>query len=104
MENTVFKICGNAEWQAAEAAGAYHGNDDDSRDGFIHLSTESQVAGTLEKHYAGRTGLLLVAIDATALGADLKWEPSRGGALFPHLYGPLPLSAVTGVTPIGNGP
>lgn len=102
MENTVFKICGNTEWQAAEATGVYSGNDDDIRDGFIHLSTQSQVAGTLEKHYAGRTGLLLVAIDTEALGPDLKWEPSRGGALFPHLYGPLPLSAVVGVSATEN--
>ncbi|MEJ8572541.1 DUF952 domain-containing protein [Microbaculum marinum] len=101
MENTVFKICGREEWAAASVAGEYLGNADDARDGFIHLSAADQVAGTLEKHYAGRTDLLLVAVDAEALGTALKWEPSRGGALFPHLYGPLPLASVTGVTEIG---
>jgi uncharacterized protein (DUF952 family) len=104
MADTIFKICGREEWRAAEAAGVYTGNADDVRDGFIHLSAADQVAGTLEKHYAGRSDLLLIAIDPDALGEALKWEPSRGGALFPHLYGPLPLMAVVDVTPIGGGP
>jgi uncharacterized protein (DUF952 family) len=103
MADTIFKICGREEWRAAEAVGVYSGNADDARDGFIHLSAADQVAGTLEKHYAGRSDLLLIAVDADALGEALKWEPSRGGALFPHLYGTLSLMAVVEVTPIGEG-
>ena len=104
MEGTVFKICDREAWQAAEKAGVYHGNADDRRDGFIHLSAEHQVTGTLEKHFTGRADLLLVAIDTGALGSALRWEPSRGGELFPHLYGALPLSAVRHVTAIGTEP
>jgi uncharacterized protein (DUF952 family) len=100
MSDSVFKICGREEWRAAEAAGHYDGNADDARDGFIHLSAKDQVAGTLAKHYAGRTDLVLVSVDPDALGAALKWEPSRGGALFPHLYGKLPVSAVVDVSPV----
>ena len=103
MSDTVFKICGREEWRAAEAAGHYGGNADDARDGFIHLSAKDQVSGTLEKHYAGRTDLVLVEIDPDTLGAALKWETSRGGALFPHLYGQLPVSAVVAVAPIETG-
>jgi uncharacterized protein (DUF952 family) len=102
MQDTVYKICGREEWEAAAAAGSYMGNTDDLRDGFIHLSAEDQVAGTLEKHFAGRTDLLLVAIAAAHLGSALRWEPSRGGALFPHLYGALPLSSVVDVSAIGG--
>ena len=104
MSDSVFKICAREEWRAAEAAGRYDGNADDARDGFIHLSAKDQVAGTLAKHYAGKTDLLLVSVDPDALGGALKWEPSRGGALFPHLYGSLPLSAVVEVAPIEAGP
>jgi uncharacterized protein (DUF952 family) len=100
MADVVFKICGREEWLAAEAAGTYDGNDDDQRDGFIHLSARDQVEGTLAKHFAGQRGLLLVSVDTMALGDALKWEPSRGGALFPHLYAPLPLAAVVDVAPI----
>lgn len=94
---TVYKICRRAEWAAAEFAGVYRGNADDRRDGFIHLSAVDQVAGTLARHFAGEDDLVLVAIDTDALGDALKWEPSRRGDLFPHLYGPLPLSAVHAV-------
>ena len=91
---TIYKICERAEWQAAERAGIYRGAALDLRDGFIHFSTAAQVAETAAKHFAGRADLVLVAVDAAALGEALQWEPSRGGALFPHLYGALPLSAV----------
>ncbi|WP_436642422.1 DUF952 domain-containing protein [Microbaculum sp. FT89] len=100
MTGTVFKICGRDEWRLAENAGVYSGNADDARDGFIHLSAADQIAGTLARHYAGRDDLLIVSVDASALGDALKWEPSRGGALFPHLYGHLPLAAVTEVAAI----
>ena len=74
--------------------GAVAGSADDLRDGFIHLSTHSQLAGTLERHFAGETGLIVLEITADRLHAGLKWEPSRDGALFPHLYGVLPLNAI----------
>lgn len=86
----VYKIVPAAAWAEAEAGGAYHGSADDLRDGYVHLSAEDQWEATAAKWFAGQTGLLLVAFEAEALGPGLKWEPSRGGALFPHLYGPLP--------------
>lgn len=95
---TIYKICPALAWREAERQGVYRGSVDDARDGFIHFSTAAQVAGTAAKHFAGQTGLFLVAVDAQALGKALVWEPSRGGDLFPHLYGDLDLGAVTGVT------
>ncbi len=91
---TIYKICERAEWHAAERAGIYRGSDVDERDGFIHFSTAAQVAETAAKHFAGQTDLVLVAVDADALGPALQWEPSRGGALFPHLYAALLLDRV----------
>ena len=76
----------------------------DHADGFIHFSTAAQVAETAARHFAAEPDLVLVAVDADALGADLRYEPSRGGALFPHLYGTLPLSAVRWVKPLRLGP
>ncbi len=90
----IFKIVEEAEWRDARPDAAYGGSEADKRDGFIHLSAEDQVAATAAKWFAGRTGLLLVAVDGAALGADLRWEVSRGGESFPHLYGVLPVSAV----------
>lgn len=93
---TIYKICPASAWREAERAGAYRGSLDDLRDGFIHFSTAEQVPGTLAKHFAGQSGLFLIAVEADALGEALKWEPSRGGDLFPHLYGDLdPASAGT---------
>ncbi len=99
----VYKILTAAEWQSAVAAGRYEGSADDARDGFIHLSTAQQLQGTAAKHFADKPGLVLVAFDAAALGPRLKWEPSRGGALFPHLYAPLPTAAATSVAPLPLG-
>lgn len=96
----VYKIANSEEWAAAEPAGCYDGSADDRRDGFIHLSTAGQVAETAAKHFRGREALLLVALDAAALGEALRYEPSRGGELFPHVYGALPLSAVIWVRPM----
>src|ERR1700744_6511665 len=90
----VFKIVATEEWAAAEAAGVFTGAAVDRADGFIHFSTAEQAPETAAKWFAGRSDLTLAAIDADALGADLRWEPSRGGALFPHLYAILPMSAV----------
>ena len=90
----VYKVLRASEWQEAQTRGVITGSADDLRDGFIHLSTQSQLAGTLERHFAGETGLVVLEIAADRLNAALKWEQSRGGALFPHLYGVLPLNAV----------
>lgn len=94
---TIYKICSASAWREAERQGGYRGSADDLRDGFIHFSSASQVTGTLAKHFAGQTGLFLISIDAAALGDALKWEPSRGGELFPHLYDELDLGAVKSV-------
>lgn len=96
----VYKILSASDWTDAVAKGRYDGSDDDRRDGFIHLSAEDQWADTAAKWFAGRTDLLLVAFEAESLGPGLKWEPSRGGALFPHLYGPLPTAAAVSQRPL----
>ncbi len=90
----IFKIAGANEWRRAEAEGAFDGSTVDRVDGYIHFSTAAQVAETAAKWFAGREDLLLAAVDPDALGPALRWEPTRGGALFPHLYAPLPMSAV----------
>jgi uncharacterized protein (DUF952 family) len=99
----VFKIVAAEEWRAAQAAGVFSGAAVDRADGFIHFSTAEQAEATAAKWFAGRDDLTLVAIDAEALGRDLIWEPSRGGALFPHLYAPLPMSAVLWSRPLPLG-
>jgi uncharacterized protein (DUF952 family) len=101
---TIYKICARPEWQVAEREGLYRGSGIDASDGFIHFSTAAQAIETAERHFAGQRDLMLVAVDAAALsavmGAALKWEPSRGGALFPHFYGAMPLSAVRWAKPL----
>lgn len=92
--STIYKVCSASAWREAERQGAFRGSADDRRDGFIHFSTASQVAGTVARHFAGQTGLFLIAVDTDSLGEALKWEPSRGGELFPHLYGELDTGAV----------
>lgn len=82
----------------------FHGSEIDRRDGFIHFSDAAQVVETAAKHFAGQNDLLLICVDASQLGDRLKWEPSRGGAQFPHLYGDLDLGAVTRVQPLPLGP
>jgi uncharacterized protein (DUF952 family) len=101
---TIYKICDRTAWQAAGAAGTFRGAAVDLRDGFIHFSTAAQLAETAAKHFADATDLVLVAADADALGAALKWEVSRGGELFPHLYGDLPLAAVRWSRPLTQDP
>ena len=93
----IYKICPASAWREAERQGVYRGSADDSRDGFIHFSTASQVAGTARKYFFGQTGLFLIAVDADALGEALRWEPSRDDQLFPHLYGELDLGTVVEV-------
>jgi len=94
MTALIYHMCRAEEWQAAQASGLYPGSSQDVADGFIHFSTAEQVVESAAKHRAGQAGLLLLAVDVASLGDALKWEPSRGGQLFPHLYGPLPTGAV----------
>lgn len=96
MHDVVHKILTAAEWKLLQKTGRFDGSADDLRDGFVHLSTTGQVPGTIERHFAGQSRLVLVAFRTVDLGANLRWEPSRGGQLFPHLYGPLLLTAVAG--------
>jgi uncharacterized protein (DUF952 family) len=100
----IYKICDAAQWREAEREGMFRGAAIDLTDGYIHFSTAHQIAETAAKHFAGQPDLLLVAVEAEALGAALVREPSRGGALFPHLYGTLPMKAVVWVKPMPLGP
>lgn len=99
-ETLIYKIAEAEAWAAAESLGRFEGAPIDLADGYMHFSTAAQLAETAAKHFAGRDGLVLVAVDADALGDALVYEPSRGGALFPHLYAPLPVSAARTVRPI----
>ena len=106
MEKLIYTLVRAADWRAAEQAGAYHGSADDRHDGFLHFSTAPQLRASAAKHRAGIADLLMVEVSAAALGAALKWEPASGGSrpgLFPHLYGALPLLAVTQVVPLPLG-
>lgn len=100
----IYHICRRAEWAVAEAAGGYPGSSQDKADGFIHFSTADQVVASAAKHRAGQSGLVLLTVDPAPLGDALRWEASRGGALFPHLYGSLPLGAVRQVEDLPLGP
>jgi uncharacterized protein (DUF952 family) len=99
----VYKIVATDEWRAAEAAGVFRGAAVDRLEGFIHFSTAEQAPETAAKWFGGRSDLTLAAVDAGALGDDLRWEPSRGGALFPHLYAALPMTAVVWTRPLPLG-
>ena len=96
-DRTAYKVMSAAELQQMQHDGAFHGSSADIADGFIHLSCGAQLAGTLDKHFNGVDGLMLVAVDLTLLGTTVRWEASRGGQLFPHIYGPLPMEAVISV-------
>jgi uncharacterized protein (DUF952 family) len=99
----IFKICDAEAWREAEREGVFRGAAIDLKDGYIHFSMAHQVAETAAKHFAGENDLLLVAVEAEALGSALVREPARGGALFPHLYGTLPMKAVVWVKPMPLG-
>jgi uncharacterized protein (DUF952 family) len=103
VPTTIYKICESRLWREAERAGVFRGAGVDQRDGFIHFSTAAQVRETAAKHYASADDLVLVAVAADALGEALRWEVSRGGDLFPHLYGSLPLAAVRWAKPLPLG-
>lgn len=100
----IFHMCRLDEWTAARAEGMYPGSSQDRADGFIHFSTAAQLAASAAKHRAGQAGLVLLTADAALLGPALRWEPSRGGDLFPHLYGPLPTTAVLRADELPLGP
>ncbi|MGV8928617.1 MAG: DUF952 domain-containing protein [Brevundimonas sp.] len=93
MSGVAYKLVDRAEWTAALAAGAYAGSAVDRTDGYIHMSTATQLAETARRHYAGQSDLVLIEVALAPLGAALKWEASRGGDLFPHLFAVLPARA-----------
>lgn len=99
----IFHMCKQEDWQAAQSSGLYAGSGDDVRDGFLHFSTAEQVAESAAKHRSGVRDLLLLAVNPDALGEALKWEPSRGGQLFPHLYGSLDVTKVVSAEPLPLG-
>jgi uncharacterized protein (DUF952 family) len=104
---TIYTLVRGEDWRAAEAVGEYRGSADDTRDGFLHFSTAAQVRASAARHRAGELDLFLVEVDVAALGDALRWEPAASGSrpgLFPHLYGPLPLGAVRGTTPLRLNP
>ncbi len=96
----VYKILSRHEWDEATATGIFSGSGADLRDGYIHLSTAEQAGETARLHFAGREDLVLVELEAEALGPKLKWEPSRGGQLFPHVYEPLRTEAALSARPL----
>jgi uncharacterized protein (DUF952 family) len=101
----IYKILPRAAWATASAAGRFDGAAVDLADGFIHFSTAAQAQETARRHFAGQGDLVVLAVEADDLGAALRWEPSRGGDLFPHLYGALDTALVRAVSeaPLGEG-
>ncbi len=104
LQAVIYKICPAAMWREAEVAGAFAGAPVDRADGFIHFSTAAQVVETARRHFAGQPDLVLIAVDAGVLGDALRWEVSRGGALFPHLHAPLPVAAALSVVALPLDP
>jgi uncharacterized protein (DUF952 family) len=103
-DQVVYKIMSVAELKQMQRDGVFHGSPADIADGYIHLSRDTQLAATLDKHFSGVDGLMLAAVDLSRLGATVRWEPSRGGQLFPHIYGPLPVEAVVSVATLQRTP
>jgi uncharacterized protein (DUF952 family) len=99
----IYHLAREAGWRDAERSGTYAGTAEDRADGFLHFSTAAQIAESAAKHRRGETDIVLVAVEADSLGAALRWEPARGGALFPHLYGALPLASVLWSKPLPLG-
>ena len=94
--DTAYKILTSEQWAQFQADGVFYGAPVDLADGYIHMSAADQLPDTLDKHFGGQTALVIAEVDLAVLGDSIKWEASRGGALFPHIYGPLPMAAVTG--------
>jgi uncharacterized protein (DUF952 family) len=103
MQKFVYKIATADAWRAATLVGYFAGSADDLRDGYVHLSARHQLRSTLEKHFRGEHDLVLIAYETDALGPALRWETSRGGDLFPHLYGHLPVSQSLWQRPLTPG-
>src|SRR5450631_1686863 len=103
-DRIVYKVLLAAELQQMQRDGVFHGSPADIADGYIHLSCGSQVAATLDKHFSGVDGLMLAAVDLSALGDTVHWEDARGGQLFPHIYGHLPVGAVVSVATLERTP
>lgn len=103
MSTVAYKILTAAEWRTLEATGRFEGAPVDLADGYIHMSTADQVVETAAKHFAGQDDLVLATVDLAALGDAVRWEPSRGGQLFPHLYGTLPREAIGAAVPLPLG-
>lgn len=101
-ERVAYKILTGEQLATLLADGTFAGAPVDIQDGYIHLSTAGQVLGTLDKHFAGRDDLQIAAVDLAALDDVIRWEESRGGALFPHIYADLPLSAVLAHGPVAR--
>lgn len=99
-----YKICTENEWRQLQEIGRFFGSTDDLRDGYIHLSAADQVARTAARFFAGRSDLILLAVNPETLGDSLRWETSPSGSIYPHLYSPLPLDAVAAATPLALGP
>lgn len=98
----LYRLLSAADWRAAVLDGVYRGAPHDLADGFIHLSTADQVEETAALHYAGVEDLMVLTVDSARVDGEVKWEPSRGGQLFPHVYGTIPLEAVLGAEPVGR--
>src|ERR1700733_12202815 len=103
-DRIVYKVMSATELQQMQRDGVFRGSRADVEDGYIHLSCGSQLAATLDKHFSGVDGLMLVAVDLSRLGDTVRWEPARGGQLFPHIYGPLPVGAVVSVATLERTP
>jgi uncharacterized protein (DUF952 family) len=104
MATPIYHMCRADEWADAQASGSYAGSSQDKADGFIHFSTAEQIVVSAAKHRAGQDNLVLIEVPDAALGDALKWEVSRGGALFPHLYGALDIAKVARHAPLQLGP
>jgi uncharacterized protein (DUF952 family) len=100
LDRIVYKIMSDAELEQMRRDGVFRGSPTDIADGFIHLSCGSQLAATLDKHFVGVDGLILAAVDLSRLVDTVRWEPARGGQLFPHIHGPLPIGAVVSIAPL----
>jgi uncharacterized protein (DUF952 family) len=97
LDRVVYKIMSSSELKQMQRDGVFCGSPADIADGYIHLSCGSQLAATLDKHFSGVDGLMLVAVDLSRLGDTVRWEPARGGQVFPHIHGHLPVGAVVSV-------
>jgi uncharacterized protein (DUF952 family) len=100
----IYKLLDRTAWEQARAARVFEGSAVDIADGFIHFSTAAQASETARRYFAGQADVMLLAVEAEGLGSGLRWEPSRGGDLFPHLYGSLPASAVVSARVLALGP